>query len=151
CELATEILEGAYIVRCQLGDTESQLNVEVKRYVLPKIQFTVKPDRPWYVPGDKVKVAIEAKYFHGQPVAGGEVVAHVGLGPDAKPSDHRLRTDFEGKAELVIDLPQRFLGQPDPLPGDLTVAVNLALTDTAGQKAAKRLSLKVSGSPMKLE
>lgn len=55
CPLATEIIEGVYAVVCKVGDTESKLTVEVKKYVLPKFKIDVALDQPYYAPGQTVK------------------------------------------------------------------------------------------------
>ncbi len=69
CPLDTEILEGPYTVLCKTGDVESRLSVDVKKYVLPKFKVTVALDRPFYKPGDTIKLAVQADYFFGKPVA----------------------------------------------------------------------------------
>src|SRR5262249_36118524 len=38
CPLAGELIEGAYTVTCKVGNTESKLTLDVKRYVLPKFK-----------------------------------------------------------------------------------------------------------------
>ena len=44
-----------------------------KKYVLPKFKVTVTPDKPFYKPGDTIKLAVQADYFFGKPVADAEV------------------------------------------------------------------------------
>src|SRR5262249_36334266 len=51
CPLDREILEGTYVIGCTVGDTESRLAVEVKKYVLPRFKVDVRLDRPFYEPG----------------------------------------------------------------------------------------------------
>ena len=73
CALADEIAEGAYQVECQVGDTSSSLTVDVRKYVLPKFKLDVACDRSYYQPGQKIAGTVQAEYFFGQPVSGGEV------------------------------------------------------------------------------
>src|SRR5262249_4216173 len=58
CPLASEIIEGPYIIACRVGDTESRLSVEVKKYVLPKFKVGVELDRPYYQPGQAVRCSV---------------------------------------------------------------------------------------------
>src|SRR5205085_11788241 len=102
CPLATEITEGPYTVRCQVGDTDSSLRVDVQKYVLPKFKIDVAFDKPYYLPGQPVGVTVRANYFHGQPVADGllEVEAKAD-GPDGGVIfQQALRTDADGTANF---------------------------------------------------
>ena len=73
CPLDSEILEGAYTILGKVGDVESRLTVEVKKYVLPKFKVALKLDKPFYRPGDVIKFTVQADYFFTKPVAGAEV------------------------------------------------------------------------------
>ncbi|MCU0875764.1 MAG: MG2 domain-containing protein, partial [Pirellulaceae bacterium] len=68
CPLAVEIADGAYQLQCEVGDTNSTVTVEVKKYVLPKIKLDVDLDRPFYEPGARVRGTVQAAYFFGKPV-----------------------------------------------------------------------------------
>ena len=72
CPLADELIEGAYTVRCRVGDVESTAAVNVHHYVLPKIKLTVTTERAWYLPGEEVRGIVKATYIHGEPVADAE-------------------------------------------------------------------------------
>ncbi len=72
CELAEEIIEGAYKIHARVGDTESSLSVDVRKYVLPKIRLTMTTDQAWYRPGQEVRVTLQANYHHGEPAADAE-------------------------------------------------------------------------------
>ncbi len=86
CPLATEINEGLYQIHAQVGDTASEISVDVKPYVAPKFKLGVELDRPYYEPGQKVVGEISARYFFGKPVQNGEVeinVAYADFAPRA--------------------------------------------------------------------
>jgi len=68
CPLAEEIVEGTYTVGCQMGDTKNDLAVEVKKYVLPRFKIDVTADRSYYLPGQRVRGKLQARYFFGKPV-----------------------------------------------------------------------------------
>src|SRR5262249_33044805 len=61
CPLASEIIEGPYQIACKVGDTESRLTVEVKKYVLPKFKVEVAGLKPYYQPGEKVTGTVHAR------------------------------------------------------------------------------------------
>ena len=72
-ELAGDLIEGAYVISCRVGDTESRLQVQVQQYVLPKFEVVLKLDKPFYQPNENAKLTVKANYFFGKPVANGEV------------------------------------------------------------------------------
>src|SRR5262249_6391944 len=117
CELAGEIQEGQYLVACQVGDTRTQMAVEVKRYVLPKFTVEVKPDRPFYEPGDDrnpttATIVVQADYVFGKPVTKAKVELKV-IGDAAGQQVLKTlegETDDSGKAELKYQLPRNLVG-----------------------------------------
>src|SRR5207253_1881966 len=56
CPLADELIEGTYTVACKVGDVEGRMNVEVRRYVLPKFKVEVKTDKPFFTDPNEVRV-----------------------------------------------------------------------------------------------
>ncbi|MGA2436254.1 MAG: MG2 domain-containing protein, partial [Bryobacteraceae bacterium] len=64
---------GDYMIRAETDETVvehkySQLIVRISRYDLPEFRVTAKPDRAYYLPGQKPKVEIAADYLFGKPV-----------------------------------------------------------------------------------
>ena len=49
----------------------------VQDYVKPDFKIDVATDRAYYVDGQKARITVQADYYFGQPVAGGEVVLRV--------------------------------------------------------------------------
>ncbi|HNT33523.1 MAG TPA: MG2 domain-containing protein [bacterium] len=72
-QLATELNLGTYIVRAILDSSQTEKNVDVQRYVLPKFKVQVKTDRDFYLPGETLKGEVQADYLFGKPVSGGKV------------------------------------------------------------------------------
>ncbi len=69
---------GDYWIRVSLDTPERQdLDVlyrfRVTRYDLPNFTVVVKPDRPYYLPGQDATIDVEARYLFGKPVANGHV------------------------------------------------------------------------------
>jgi uncharacterized protein YfaS (alpha-2-macroglobulin family) len=148
CALATEILEGQYLIACKIGDTENRQTVEVKRYVLPKFKIDVDPDKPYYQPGSQMHVAIHAAYFFGKPVANGVVEVDLHGVPG---DDHQtLTTDAQGKAELQLHLPDTFAGLPQD-DGDARISLDVHVRDSAGQEQEKTVDRIITASPLHIE
>jgi uncharacterized protein YfaS (alpha-2-macroglobulin family) len=149
CPLATEVNEGPYTVVCALGDAETRLTVNVEKYVLPKFKITLKPDKPYYQPGDRARIDLDAQYVFGKPAAGATVeveaksVNDTGLEHKAK-----VTTDAEGKTQIDIPLPA-FLGVSEA--DGVRIAVTARLTDTAGQKQTTSISSLVTSNPIRVE
>ncbi|MBD0326146.1 MAG: hypothetical protein ICV68_06940, partial [Pyrinomonadaceae bacterium] len=69
---------GDYRVRIELDDErydeqETTQTVKISRYDLPNFAVSVKPDRPFYLPGQDADVVVSADYLFGQPVKRGHV------------------------------------------------------------------------------
>ena len=152
CPLADEIAEGAYQVECEVGETHSSLTVDVRKYVLPKIKLQVELDRPYYEPGQKLSGKLQADYFFGQPVAGGE--AHIELrgedGHGLALATVNARTDASGKAAFELHLPTSLVGKPQHS-GNALVSIVVAVEDTARQKQSKTVSAIVTARPIRIE
>ena len=54
-------------------DYSSGATVKVSRYDLPNFRVNVKPDRPYYLPGQNAELEIRADYLFGNPVSKGHV------------------------------------------------------------------------------
>jgi hypothetical protein len=151
CPLATEILEGPYRIDCQIGDTQSALVLEVKKYVLPKFKVEVALDQPYYGPGQRVKGKVRADYFFGKPVADGTVAIEVNAAGGEKPLENlELHTDKEGVAPFDFTLPKELIGREQDT-GDGRFTVQVAVTDTAKQKQTRSVSRVVTVSPLRFE
>src|SRR5262249_42611757 len=138
CPLATEVNEGPYTIACKVGDTESKLTVEVKRYVLPKFKVGVELDRPYYEPGQTVRGTVQADYFFSKPVADGRVEIAVRSPevpgrPGTEVTSVRAQTDVAGKATFDFAIPRSLVGRPQG-GGDARIMLEATVTDTAGQK-----------------
>jgi uncharacterized protein YfaS (alpha-2-macroglobulin family) len=152
CPLADEINEGAYQVACEIGDTQSEVSVTVRRYVLPKFKLAVEFDKPYYQPGDRVAVRLDAGYFFGKPVADGAVEVSIHSGPMAFEDVRSLetRTDANGKGAFEFVLPQRMAGS-DKENGEARVSLAITVRDAAGQVQSKTESCIVAAQPIRID
>ncbi len=153
CELDTEVIEGAYAISCKVGDTESKLAIEVRKYVLPKFKVEVKLDRPYYAPGETVKVLVQANYFFGKPVANGVVDLEVrtsDVGERVLKKLLGVRTDAKGTFEVRFPVPAGLVGRPGDS-GDARLSFVAHVTDSAGQEQFARAERLVTRSPLHVE
>jgi alpha-2-macroglobulin-like protein len=152
CDLASEVLEGAYTVSCKVGDTESKLAVEVKKYTLPKFKVDVKFDRPFYSPRTKVRCKVKAGYFFGKPVTDAEVEVRVSASDvTRKPFEPlKARTDAKGRAEVTFSIPDPLAGRPQDS-GDARLSFQVTVTDSAGQKVTRSAERLVTTRPVRVE
>jgi len=152
CPLAEEIIEGAYQVSCRVGETESDLTVDVQRYVLPKFKVEVNFDKPYYLPGERLTGKVQAHYFFGKPVENGTVDVAIDQGAllGIRLASIQGRTDATGTVPFEFVLPDRLRADPKDME---QAAVTLAATvrDTAGQEQTKAESCVVAAHPIRIE
>jgi len=152
CPLATEIIEGDYTIECTVGQTTSDRTVTVEKYVLPKFKVGITLDKPFYAPGEQVEGSVQADYFFGKPVAGGEVTIEV-RSPDIGQqtiASITEKTDSEGKAEFKFRLPNQMIGREQD-DGNARFILAATVTDTANQKYSTGTSRVVTANPIGLE
>ena len=152
CPIAGEVRHGAYEVACTVGNTTSRRTVEVFQYALPKFRVAVESDRPYYGPGDRVRLAVQADYFFGRPVAGATVdVAVRPVDATAGPvTAIQARTDGAGHATVEFALPQTWVGREQDS-GNAAFWSLVTVTDTAGQKADRTVRRIVTDQPIQIE
>jgi len=152
CPLADEISEGVYTVACKVGDTESKLTVEVKKYVLSKFRVEVELDQPYYLPGQKVRGKVDAAYIFGKPVDNGSVEIEVRTASEQASGERRVsaRTDHSGKASFEFDLPQSFAGREQDS-SDSRIFIDVRVSDSASQKQTRTVSRIVTTRPLRVE
>ena len=100
------------------GEGYGTAYVQIGRYDLP--QFTVQPltDKPYYLPGEKIKVEVTAGYLFGQPVTRGQVRIARDSGREWDSEKQQWKDDTEelqrgefdasGKFYAVLDLSDQF-------------------------------------------
>lgn len=152
CPLATEIIEGAYSIKCTLGDTTSKATVDVKKYVLPKFKIELTLDRSYYQPGNVVRGELAARYFFGKPVGGGDVTIQV------ETTDVEVRTieqlgmtlDERGLGQFTFRVPTSLVGREQD-GGDAELRLTAVVRDSAGQQQSRSVRTLVTAHPLRIE
>jgi len=151
-QLADEVNMGEYHVRAIIENEQQELNVEVKKYVLPKFKIAFSQDRKFYAPGDILKGDIQVDYFFGKPVAGGNVIVKL-YTFDAEfiqTAEVKGRTDKGGHYSFELKLPDYLVGQPIEKGGAVT-KLDVEVTDTADHKEKAVRMIPISKEAVKLQ
>ncbi len=148
-QLASELNLGRYTIRAIVGDSREEKTVTVDRYVLPKFKVKFDTDRSFYKPGQKVTVDVQADYFFGKPVAGGDVRV-VCSKFDVAYDEFKTVTgklDDSGHYQFELTLPDHFVGQPLQ-EGKASVKFDVEVTDTADHDEKLTRNVIVTDSPI---
>lgn len=150
-QLATEVNLGGYIVRAILGEDQSEKQVVVDRYVLPKFKIEATTDRDFYLPGDTLKGEIQSDYFFGKPVAGGtvKITASTFAVNFEKFAELEGTLDENGHWSFTLPLPAHFVGT-ELEQGQASVRLEVEVTDTAEHAEQKTVMKPVAGSALQI-
>ncbi len=80
-DLASELNIGVWRILAESASGQSQKDIRVERYVLPRFDLGVELEKSWAVVDEEIHGVVDAHYFFGKPVAGtAEVVAKRWIG-----------------------------------------------------------------------
>ncbi len=150
-QLADEVNHGDYKITAALGNTSSEKTVAVRPYVLPKFKVTATTDKTFYRPGQRVSGQVEAAYFFGKPVDGGEVRL-AGWVYDVERQqvlDLSGQTDANGRFPFEFTLPDYFVGAAEKNVADFILEV--AVTDGAAHTEQVSIRLPVAQQEILIE
>ncbi|NPV48472.1 MAG: hypothetical protein HPY69_16150 [Armatimonadetes bacterium] len=149
--LADEVNMGDYAVRALVGDDRVEKSVTVKRYVLPKFKVVVTPDKPYYLPGERLRGTVQCDYFFGKPVADATVKVTLKTFDVAFNEIAVLtgNTDARGTYKFESKLPDSFVGQPLEQ-GKAFLQVEAEVKDQAEHTETAITSSRVAGAPLEI-
>lgn len=152
CPLAGEVLEGAYQLRCEVGDTASTITVEVKKYVLPKFKVAVELDQPYYMAGQKIRGTASTRYFFGKPLPNTEVEIEIETNAalSGRMDNVKVKTDSQGKAAFEFTLPN-WIGGWQRDSGDGRFWLTATVRDSAGQEQSATVSRLIAQQAIRIE
>ena len=157
---------GEYTIRAEVQDEKDKpqtgARVRISRYELPEFTVTVKPDRPYYLPGQDARFEVNAEYLFGKPVqrAKVKVVKQDDRQWNAKDEKWEAEEsdaveaefDSSGKAILPFRLEKSFEGLPESRYQrfqDLAMAAYV--TDlSSGRTEQRRFKVRVTSEPIHL-
>ncbi|MFH1530371.1 MAG: MG2 domain-containing protein [Pseudomonadota bacterium] len=147
--LATQVNMGAYKIVATLDDVATEKTVTVDRYSLPKFKVSATLDKTFYMPGDTIHGEVQADYFFGKTVAGGQVEVTV-YKYEAEWTPDTILTGQTNDVGLYIfdyDLPDYLVGQPLDQ-GKALVLMEIKVSDLASQSVTQAKNILVTNSLM---
>lgn len=143
--LGSVVNTGTYKITTTVGAQTTEKSVTVGAYALPKFKTTITPDRPYYGPGDVVTATVDAAYFFGKLVAGGDVTieaATIDVGENVFQTVQG-KLDAAGRYGFSVTLPKSLAGLPLD-GGKGLVVLRAKVRDTAGQEVVKEQTLTIA-------
>lgn len=145
-EIPSNAPNGNYEIEVEDTDagTTYQHHVEIRRYELPSFRVTVRPDRTYYLPGQKAVVEVRADYLFGKPVGSGKV--RVSEADEEDPLQEGV-LDTRGTFKATLDLAAAAEGLNDDRFADLHYVAYV--TDAGTNRTEKRqFDLRLSREPL---
>lgn len=90
-------------------DSYGATTVKISRYDLPNFTVAVKPDRPYYLPGQNADVEVRGDYLFGQPVKHGHVRVVRETERHWNYREQKYETEEGDKYEGEVDADGRFI------------------------------------------
>jgi CD109 antigen len=148
--LASELNLGTWKIVAEVGDSKTQLDVVVERYVLPKYDVTIDLTREWFLVNDSITGEVSSEYSFGRPVKGTlEIVAsrYVGQWEEYATFD----VDINGSVDFRIPAAGYVAGVPEA-GGQGNIMLDITVTeDVTGYVERTSRLLTVADSPVNLQ
>ena len=148
--LSVEPNLGIWKLTALAGDQETQLDVRVERYVLPKYEVSIATARDWILASDPITGTISSEYSFGKPVVGEvEIVASRYVGKWEVFAHFNGPIDGETSFELP---PVRFVAGVPQAGGQGNVQLDVTVREkSTGYEQETSKLLTVSESPATLK
>lgn len=149
--LDSQAPSGDYIITAQVGPVSRSRSVEVKPYTLPRFAVKFSSDRPFYLPGDTATGTVQADYFFGKSVAGGQVTlrAYVTDLDRVQVAELSGVTDDSGTYRYELAVPDYFVGRLENNAAE--VDVEITVVDTANHAETIDETLTVAEKALLIE
>ncbi|MBW6517038.1 MAG: alpha-2-macroglobulin [ANME-2 cluster archaeon] len=148
--LASEVNLGTWKVKADMGQAQTQLDLRVEKYVLPKFSVDVTTPRDWFLVSDTITGQVDAAYFFGKPVEGRvNVVAtrYVGVWEEYATYEADLE---DGSAEFELPAVGWVAGTSGA-GGMGSMQLNISVTDTGDHTETTTKLLRITQSPVVLQ
>ncbi|MCL7476475.1 MAG: MG2 domain-containing protein, partial [ANME-2 cluster archaeon] len=148
--LASEVNLGTWKVKAEMGQAQTQLDLEVEEYVLPKFEVDVTTPRDWFLVDDKITGQVDAAYFFGKPVEGEvKIVASRYVGVWEEYASYNADLE-DGSAEFELPAAGWVAGTYGA-GGMGSMQLNISVTDTGDHTETTTKLLKITDSPVVLQ
>ncbi len=150
-QIASQVNMGSYEITAIMGATSTSKTVPVTYYALPKFGVTTTLDKTFYLAGDTLSGVVNARYFFGKAVEGGQVTVKASAFDIGFTDFQTLSgvTNASGLYDFELALPSYLVGQ-DLESGNALVTLEVAVTDGALHTETKYVSVVVAKAPVNL-
>ncbi len=147
--ISTEPNLGTWKITAVTPETQTQLDIRVEEYVLPKYEVKVDLPKDWFLVSEPIKGRVTSTYSFGKPVKGNleiKAVRYVGTWEQYA----ELQLDIDGEAEFTIPPAQYVAGVPAAQgSGNVRLEFTVKEASTGYQEKADTL-LTIADSSSKL-
>ncbi len=141
---------GTWKINASVAESDTQLDVKIEEYVLPKYEVSVELPKGWYLADEAIEGTIKAEYSFGKPVKGElEITAtrYTGVWEEYA----TFSTSIEGEAEFEIPAVQWVAGTPDNRGmGNVIFDITVTEQSTGYEESTSRM-FTVAQSPVSLQ
>ena len=148
--LASELNLGTWKVKASAGESVSNVDIQVDKYVLPKFDVSLETPQEWFLVSDKIAGTVSAEYFFGKDVDGEVLVEasrYVG--------EWEQYATFSGKLEdgsVEFELPAvEYAAGTYGAGGQASLMLNVTVTDTGNHSETSNKLLTIAESPLVLQ
>ncbi|MDW7731505.1 MAG: alpha-2-macroglobulin family protein [Methanolobus sp.] len=145
--LASELNLGTWKIIANAGESTSNVDIEVDKYVLPKFDVSLSTPREWFLVSDEITGTVSANYFFGKDVEGEVLVEasrHVGEWEQYATFSGELK---EGSMEFELPAVEYAAGTYGA-GGQASLMLNVTVTDTGNHSENSNKLLTIANSPM---
>ncbi len=148
--LASELNLGTWKIKATAGDSISNVDIQVDKYVLPKFDVTVSTPRDWFLVSDRITGTVSSSYFFGKDVEGEVLVEasrYVGEWEQYATYDAKL-----DNGSVDFELPAvGYAAGTYGAGGQASLILNVTVTDTGNHSETSNKLLTIAESPLVLQ
>lgn len=148
--LANELNLGTWKVKASAGESVSNVDIQVDKYVLPKFDVSLETPQEWFLVSDGITGTVSANYFFGKEVEGDVLVEasrYVG--------EWEQYATFSGTLEdgtVEFELPAvEYAAGTYGAGGQASLMLNVTVTDTGNHSETSNKLLIIAESPVVLQ
>lgn len=141
---------GVWKINASAAESETQLDVKVEEYVLPKYEVSVVSPKEWYLVNEPIESIIKAEYSFGKPVKGElEIMATRYVGQWEEYAT--LSKSINGEVEFEIPAVEYVAGVPEARGmGNVMLDITVREESTGYEETTTRM-FTVSENPLSIQ
>jgi CD109 antigen len=148
--LASELNLGTWKVKASAGESVSNVDIQVDKYVLPKFDVSLETPTEWFLVSDEITGTVSAEYFFGKYVDGEVLVEasrYVGEWEQYATFSGKLK---DGSVEFELPAVEYAAGTYGA-GGQASLMLNVTVTDTGNHSETSNKLLTIAESPLVLQ